>query len=184
MEGKEELAQEALRYLTIAQNFEEGKDFEKAIENYQLAADYLKSSGYLMNKIGDIYSRIEDLKEFAKREKIYDQASAKSQIEQIQEQAFSLLDGAQKLETDGFLEDSIDEYMSAIKLLVQAGWSETQLGDLKDKLTQIADKIEQQNLGKKKRSTETQQTTNVPMKVEPQVLSAFGEKKSARKEEE
>ena len=184
MEGKEELAQEALRYLTIAQNFEEGKDFEKAIENYQLAADYLKSSGYLMNKIGDIYSRIEDLKEFAKREKIYDQASAKSQIEQIQEQAFSLLDGAQKLETDGFLEDSIDEYMSAIKLLVQAGWSETQLGDLKDKLTQIADKIEQQNLGKKKRSTETQQTTNVPMKVEPQVLSAFGEKKSASKEEE
>ena len=125
------------------QNFEEGKNFESAIENYQIAAEYLKSSGYLMNKIDDIYSRIEELKEFAKQEKIYHQASAKSQVEQIQDQAFSLLDGAQKLESDGFLEDAINQYMSAIKLLVQAGWSESQLSDLKDKLTQMAGIIEQ-----------------------------------------
>ncbi|NVM45474.1 MAG: hypothetical protein HWN79_11210 [Candidatus Lokiarchaeota archaeon] len=184
MEGKEELAQEALRYLSIAQNFEEGKDFEKAIENYHIAADYLKSSGYLINKIGDIYSRIEDLKEFAKQEKIYNQASVKSQIEQMQDEAFSLLDGAQKLESDGFLEDAIDQYMSAIKLLVQAGWSETQLGDLKTKLSQIAGKIEQGNLVKKQRSSETQQPMTASREVKPQVLSAFGEKNSAAKEEE
>ncbi len=100
MEGKEELAQEALKYLDLAQRFEEEKDLEKAVESYQLAADYLKNSGYLMDKISDIYSKIEELKEFAKHELIYAHASAKSQIEQIQDQAFSLLDGAQKLESD------------------------------------------------------------------------------------
>ncbi|MHA2287315.1 MAG: hypothetical protein ACXABG_00885 [Promethearchaeota archaeon] len=184
MEGKEELAQEALKYLTKAQNFEEGKDFESAIENYQLAAEYLKSSGFLMNKIGDIYSRIEELKEFAKQEKIYSQASAKSQVEQIQDQAFSLLDGAQKLESDGFLEDAINQYMSAIKLLVQAGWSESQLSELKVKLTQMAGLIEQKELIKKQRASETQQPTTLSLEAEPQVLSAFGEKKSAAKEEE
>ena len=33
MEGKEQLAQEALRYLNLAQNFEEEKNFDKAIES-------------------------------------------------------------------------------------------------------------------------------------------------------
>ncbi|MBY8987484.1 MAG: hypothetical protein KGD61_03435, partial [Candidatus Lokiarchaeota archaeon] len=184
MEEKEELAQEALKYLTLAQDFEEEKNLEKAIECYQLAADYLKNSGYLMNKISDIFSRIEELKEFAKQEMIYNQANAKSQVEQIQDQAFSLLDGAQKLESDGFFEDAINQYMSAIKLLVQAGWSEAQLGNLKTKLTLIAEKIDQRKLVKKQRDSETQQSTNISIETEPQVMSAFGEKKSAAKEEE
>ncbi|NVM18550.1 MAG: hypothetical protein HWN80_12615 [Candidatus Lokiarchaeota archaeon] len=184
MEGKEELAQEALRYLTLAQNFEEERDFEKAIENYQLAADYLKTSGYMINKISDIYSRIEELKEFAKQEVIYNQASAKSQVEQIQDEAFSLLDGAQKLESDGFFEDAINQYMSAIKLLIQAGWSEAQLENLKIKLIDMAQKVEQIKLSKNQRDGEIQQYTNLSRAVEPQVSSAFGEKKSAVKEEE
>ena len=184
MEGKEALAQEALKYLDLAQKFEEEKDLEKAVESYQLAADYLKNSGYLMNKISDIYSKIEELKEFAKQELIYTHASAKSQIEQIQDQAFSLLDGAQKLESDGFLEDAINQYMSATKLLVQAGWSESQLGNLKEKLTIIADKIERRKLVQRQEDIETQQPTNVPIESKPQVVSAFGGKKSATKEEE
>ncbi|MBY9011935.1 MAG: hypothetical protein KGD70_06140 [Candidatus Lokiarchaeota archaeon] len=184
MEGKEELAQEALRYLNLAQSFEEKKDFEKAIENYQLAAEYLKNSGYLINKISDIYSRIEELKEFAKQEIIYSQVSAKSQIEEIQDQAFTLLDGAQKLESDGFLEDAINQYMSAIKLLVQAGWSEVQLENLKTKLTLLAEKIEQRKRVKTHGESEILQNTNVSRETEPQVLSAFGEKKSVTKEEE
>jgi len=184
MEGKEGLAQEALKYLDLAQKFEEEKNLEKAIESYQLAADYLKSSGYLINKVGDIYSKIEELKEFTKQELIYARASAKSQIEQLQDQAFSLLDGAQKLESDGFLEDAINQYMSATKLLVQAGWSESQLGDLKAKLTVIAEKIERQKLVQRQEDVETQQPTNVPIESEPQVVSAFGKRKSAAKEEE
>ena len=184
MEGKEQLAQEALNYLNLAQNFEEEKNFEKAIENYQLAAEYLKTSGYLINRISNIYSRIEELKEFAKQEMVFYRASAKSQVEQIQEQAFSLLDGAQKLETDGFLEDAINQYMSAIKLLVQAGWSEAQLGNLKSKLALIADKIEQRKSVEKQRGSDPQQSADVSIEAEPQVLSAFGEKKSVAKEEE
>jgi len=184
MEGKEEIAQEALKYLSLAQKFEEEKNLEKAVESYQLAADYLKNSGYLLNRVSDIYSKIEELKEFAKQELIYAQASVKSQIEQIQDQAFSLLDGAQKLESDGFLEDAISQYLSAIKLLVQAGWSESQLGNLKTKLTIISDKIERQKLVQKQEGIETQQITNFPIESKPQVVSAFGKKKSVVKEEE
>ena len=184
MEGKEEIAQEALKYLSLAQKFEEEKNLEKAIESYQLAADYLKNSGYLLNRVSDIYSKIEELKEFAKQELIYAQASVKSQIEQIQDQAFSLLDGAQKLESDGFLEDAISQYLSAIKLLVQAGWSESQLGNLKTKLTIISDKIERQKLVQNQEGIETQQITNFPIESKPQVVSAFGKKKSVVKEEE
>ena len=184
MEGKEGLAQEALKYLDLAHKFEEEQNLEKAIESYQLAADYLKISGYLINKVGDIYSKIEELKEFAKQELIYAQASVKSQIEQLQDQAFSLLDGAQKLESDGFLEDAINQYMSATKLLVQAGWSESQLGDLKAKLNVIAEKVERQKLVQRQEDVETQQPTNVPIESEPQVVSAFGKRKSAAKEEE
>lgn len=184
MEGKEELAQEALRYLNLAQSFEEEKDYEKAIKSYQLAADYLKNSGYLMNKISDIYSRVEELRAIAKQEMIYDRATTKNQVDQIQDQAFSLLDGAQKLESDGFLEDAIQQYLSAIKLLVQAGWSEAQLENLKNKLTLIAEKLEQRKLIQKQRESETQQSSTGLKESEPKILSAFGEKKSAAKEEE
>ena len=89
MLGNEELAQEALKYLNLAQKFENEKNLEKAVESYELAAEYLKNSGFLMDKIGDIFSRIEELKDFAKQEIIYSQASAKNQLEQLQEQAFS-----------------------------------------------------------------------------------------------
>jgi len=118
MLGNEELAQEALKYLNLAQKFENEKNFEKAVESYELAADYLKNSGFLMDKISDIYSRIEELKDLAKQEMKYIQASAKNQLEQLQEQAFSLLDGAQKLETKGFFIDAIEQYKAAIKLLI------------------------------------------------------------------
>ncbi len=181
MEGKEKIAQEALNYLSLAQKFEEEKNLEKAIESYQLAADYLKNSGYLIDRVSDIYSKIEELKEFAKQELIYAHASVKSQIEQVQDQAFSLLDGAQKLESDGFLEDAINQYMSATKLLVQAGWSESQLANLKEKLTIIADKIERRKLVQRQEDIETQQLTNVPIETKPQIVSAFGKKRALLK---
>ena len=66
MLGNEELAQEALKYLNLAQKFENEKNLEKAVESYELAASYLKNSGFMMDKISDIYSRIEELKDFAK----------------------------------------------------------------------------------------------------------------------
>jgi len=54
MLGNEELAQEALNYLNLAQKFENEKNLEKAVESYELAASYLKNSGFMMDEISDI----------------------------------------------------------------------------------------------------------------------------------
>ncbi len=173
------LAQEAVRYLSLAQRFEKEGHIEKAIEHYGVAADYLKSSGYLMQRIDEIYSRIEELKKFVKQEIFYRQEHSRAQVEQIQEQAFSLLDGAQKLESDGFLEDAIGQYMSAIRLLVQSGWTETQLKNLKSKITNLVGKLERQKIIQTQKEIESQQ-----LETEPQVVGAFGKKKIASKAEE
>ncbi|GAG85966.1 unnamed protein product, partial [marine sediment metagenome] len=172
MERNEALAQEAVKYLSLAQRFEKEGHIEKAIEHYVVAADYLKSSGYLMQRIDEIYSRIEELKKFVKQEIFYRQEQSRAQVEQIQEQAFSLLDGAQKLESDGFFEDAIGQYMSAIRLLVQSGWTETQLKNLKSKITNLAGKLERQKIIQTQKEIESQQ-----LETEPQVVGAFGKKK-------
>jgi len=182
MLGNEELAQEALKYLNLAQKFENEKNLEKAVESYELAASYLKNSGFMMDKISDIYSRIEELKDFAKQEIIYDQAKAKNQLEQLQDQAFSLLDGAQKLETDGFLGDAIEQYDTAIKLLIQTGWSETQLSNLQSKLITLSEKLKHHKSVTETKIGEGQEQVNIRQEIEPQVVSAFGVKKSAAKE--
>ena len=184
MLGNEELAQEALKYLNLAQKFENEKNLEKAVESYELAADYLKNSGFLMDKLSDIYSRIEELKDLAKQEMKYIQASAKNQLEQLQEQAFSLLDGAQKLETKGFLVDAIEQYKAAIKLLMQTGWSEAQLSNLQSKLMTLSENLKHHKLMSKGKNGEVQDQISISREIEPQVVSAFGEKKSAVKAEE
>jgi len=179
MENNEALAQEAVRYLGLAQRYEQEGHIEKAIEHYGVAADYLKNSGYMMQRIDEIYSRIEELKKFVKQEIFYQQERFRAQVDQIQDQAFSLLDGAQKLESDGFLEDAINQYMSAIKLLVQSGWTETQLGNLKSKIADLAGKLEGQKIIQTQKEIEAQQ-----LETEPQVVGAFGKKKVAAKAEE
>ncbi|MHA1534279.1 MAG: hypothetical protein ACTSP8_06055 [Promethearchaeota archaeon] len=184
MLGNEELAQEALKYLNLAQKFENEKNLEKAVESYELAANYLKNSGFMMNKISDIYSRIEELKDFAKQEIIYDQANAKDQLEQLQDQAFSLLDGAQKLETDGFLGDAIEQYDAAIKLLIQTGWSEAQLSNLQSKLIALSEKLRHHKSVTETKIGEGQEQDIIRQEIEPQVVSAFGVKKGAAEAEE
>jgi len=179
MEKNEVLAQEAVKYLSLAQKFEKEGHIEKAIEHYGVAADYLKNSGYMMERIDEIYSRIEELKKFAKQEIFYRQEHFKAQVEQIQDQAFSLLDGAQKLEVDGYLEDAIKQYMSAIKLLVQSGWTETQLENLKSKIANLAGNLERQKIIQTQKEIKSQQ-----LETEPQVVGAFGKKKIASKAEE
>ena len=179
MERNEALAQEAVRYLGLAQRFEQEGNIEKAIEHYGVAADYLKNSGYMMQRIDEIYSRIEELKKFVKQEVFYRQEHFRAQVEQVQEQAFSLLDGAQKLESDGFLEDAIGQYMSAIKLLVQSGWTENQLGNLKSKIAVLAGNLERQKIIQTQKEIESQ-----VLEAEPQVVGAFGKKKIVSKAEE
>ncbi len=184
MLGNEELAQEALNYLNLAQKFENEKNLEKAVESYELAASYLKNSGFMMGKISDIYSRIEELKAFAKQEIAYEQASAKNQLEQLQEQAFSLLDGAQKLETKGFLGDAIEQYEAAIKLLIQTGWSEVQLSNLRSKLTTLTENLKHHKSITTAKIEGVREQDNITEEIEPQVVGAFGGIKSAVEAEE
>ncbi|NVM37956.1 MAG: hypothetical protein HWN81_20350, partial [Candidatus Lokiarchaeota archaeon] len=186
MQNPEELAQEALSYLDLAQKLEEEKDIENAISHYQKAADFLKQSGFLMHRIQEIYDRIGELKEFLKKETLYQQIQTKAQIEQLQDRAFNLLEGAKKLEFDGFFEDAIQQYLSAIQLLVQAGWSESQLFDVKTKINKLTQDIE-----KKKTIQQPQQhipelqkpTTQILQEEKPQVVGMFGQKSSIGKAE-
>jgi len=184
MLGNEEFAQEALKYLNLAQKFENEKNLEKAVESYELAADYLKNSGFMIDKLSDIYSRIEELKDFAKQEMMYDHAMAKNQLEQLQDQAFSLLDGAQKLETKGFLGDAIEQYEAAIKLLIQTGWSEAQLSSLQSKLIVLSENLKRHKAMTNAKIGGAIEQDNVTKEIEPQVVSAFGGVKSAVEAEE
>ncbi len=142
----EEFAQEALTLLDQAEKLEQERNFSKAIELYSRAAEFLKHSGYLPQRIEDIYSRITELNNNLKQEKLYSQASSQAQLDQIQDQAFAILDGAKRFENSRQYEAAIQEYMSAISLLAQAGWSESQLEGIKSKITALAQNLERQKL--------------------------------------
>ena len=178
MENPEDLAQEALKYLENAQKFEAEKNAEEAISNYQIAAEYLKQSGYLMHRIDEIYERVEELKGFLKQEKLYEQTQMKTQSVQLQEQAFALLEGAKKLESDGFFEDAVQQYLSAISLLNQSGWSETQLENLKLKIKDLSNTLKKEQAISQRQQQELTPPEEFLQKMDdkkPGVVGMFGE---------
>jgi len=186
MQNPEELAQEALQFLELAQKFEEEKNAEEAISNYQKAVEFLKKSGYLMHRINDIYERIEELKDFIKQRRLYQQTQIKTQVEQLQDQAFALLEGAKKLESDGFFEDAIQQYISAINLLNQSGWSETQLENLRLKIKDLSDTLKKEQAIPQRQQKELTPPEVYLQKIEdrkPEVVGMFGETASREKAE-
>lgn len=186
MQNPEELAQEALKYLELAQKYEEEKNAEDAISNYQIAVDYLKQSGYLMHRINEIYDRVEMLKNFLKQDKLYQQTQIKSQIVQLQDQAFALLEGAKKLESEGFFEDAIQQYISAINLLNQSGWSETQLENLKLKIKELSNTLRKEQTLQQRKQQELTPPEEFLQKIEdrkPEIVGMFGETAGREKAE-
>jgi hypothetical protein len=165
--SSQELAQKALELINETDKLEEEHNWNKAIEKYEQAAEYLKQSGYIPHRIADIYNRVAEIKNFLNQEKSYQKQSNEAQLEQAQEQAFALLEGANKLEKDGLLTDALQEYMNAIKLLVNAGWSETQLENLKTKVLNLTQNIEQQ-----KNLQEQQQKIYIQQKAEESIQGA------------
>jgi tetratricopeptide (TPR) repeat protein len=118
--SKEELAQKAMEFLDSAERFEESKEWYKAIEHYQKAAEYLQQSGYLTHRIEDLYTRATEINNYIKQQRAYEAAQAhvqKAQLDQLQEQAFTLLDDAKAHENSGNLQNAIKNYLDAIKLL-------------------------------------------------------------------
>jgi len=181
----QELAQKALELLNETDKLEEEQNWAKAIEKYQLAADYLKQSGFLPHRIEDIYKRITEIKVFLDQERQYRMQEQQVQLEQVQEQAFAILDAAKKLETDGYFEDAIQQYMSAIRLLVDAGWTESQLENLKAKILSLTQNIEQQKLVQEQReATYIQQQAQIPVHSKPQSISVDIEKPMIDKKSE
>ena len=144
-----DLAQSALKFLEVAEKFEATRNWDKALENYEKAVEDLKHSGYLTERLSDLYSRIADIKNLINQRKKIQHSQATEQIEQLQEQAFAILDGAKKLESEGFLDDSVKQYMSAISILVQAGWSEAQLETIKSQVIAVAEEADRQRIFKR-----------------------------------
>ena len=170
--ASQELAQKALELLNETDKLEEEQNWAKAIEKYQQVVDYLKQSGYLPHRIEDILKRISEIKNFLEQEKQYQTQEQQIQLEQVQEQAFAILDGAKKFENDGYFEDAIQQYMSAIKLLAESGWTESQLENLKSKILSLTENLERQKLiqGQREISYHEQQA-QIPVDSKPQKIS-------------
>ncbi|MHA1671585.1 MAG: hypothetical protein ACTSV5_13585 [Promethearchaeota archaeon] len=172
MEKNENIAQEAIRILDNAQIYEESGDLANAIENYLTAAELLKQSGYISLRINEIYERVERLKESLKNERLLQQAQLKIQLDNLQEQAFSLIDAANKFEKNRQYDNAIEQYNSAINLLLQAGWSDIQLDNLRNKLHVLTQKLKDP------------QVQIIPETSRPQIVGAFGKIKDNAKAEE
>ncbi|MFX1488607.1 MAG: hypothetical protein ACFFBI_05630, partial [Promethearchaeota archaeon] len=186
MQNPEDLAQEALKFLELAQKFEEENNTEESISNYEKAAEYLKQSGYLIHRISDIYERIAELKKIQKQEKLYQKTQEQSQMGELQDQAFTLLEGAKKLEFDGFFEDAIQQYLAAIDLLGKSGWSESQLENLKLKINQLNETLKKEQYiqpTEEKELTPTEEYLQELEDKKPAVVGMFGKKTSSEKVE-
>ncbi|GAH12036.1 unnamed protein product [marine sediment metagenome] len=64
----EELMQYAIDLLNQAEEFETQRNWAKAIETYNEAAEYLKKSGYFVHRIDEIQSRIAELNNYIEQE--------------------------------------------------------------------------------------------------------------------
>ncbi|MBD3338030.1 MAG: hypothetical protein GF353_02905, partial [Candidatus Lokiarchaeota archaeon] len=144
--SSQELAQQALEFLDRAEKFEEDGNFSKAIQFYTKAAENLKHSGYLPHRIEDIYTRITELNNYIKQEKDFERTQIQQEAEKLQEEAFEFLEHAKKYEDEGNFEDAIIQYYAGIKLLVESGWTETQLENLKSKIIELTNDLEQQRI--------------------------------------
>ncbi len=177
MEREIDLAQKALRYLEVAEKFEESKEWHKALENYEIAFEDLRKSGYLAERIDELSSRINEIK------KIIDQGEKFLQEEEdskriLEMRAYSLIDGANKLESEGNYHDAVENSVFAISLLIQAGWNEQQLEHLKSKAIKLAEVIDQQELTNQKKHVSIPQESSLPGSPLLDVQSSYEEKVS------
>ncbi len=148
---KYDLAEKALKSLSLAEDFEKDNDITRAIEYYQKAADLIKQSGLMENRVDDINKIIENLKKHLNIETMYQQVDSQEQKDQLQLQAFNAIQKAKKLEARHELEEAIQYYTSAIKQLRQAGWNEEQLKNLTLKLRALEQRPERQYLARERK---------------------------------
>jgi len=159
----QQLAEEAVRHLDLAEKFESQENWAKAIEEYSKAVDLLKRSGLLSLHIDDINERIMHLTQISQQNKALQRKRAEAEFSGLRDEAFHFLDKAKSLEVNGRYQEAISCYSSAIKLLEQAKWDESLLGQIKLKLEKLVGIFKQQQIMAHQRALQTEQA---PIKVE------------------
>ncbi|MFX1237546.1 MAG: hypothetical protein ACFE8P_07480, partial [Promethearchaeota archaeon] len=181
MERNLEVAQKALKYFELAEKLEGSRDWQAAIENYQLGVENLKQSGYLSERIEEIYSRIAEIQTIIDRKKQIQFEKTQDYKDRVEGEAYALIDGAKKLENDGFIQDAIKQYMAALTAFIKIGWTEQQLESIKSKTLSLAEIVDNQRVQEFK-----QQASNLPRVAFPvaeggiqitESVSKFEEKK-------
>lgn len=159
----QQLAEEAVRHLDLAEKYESQQKWAKAIEEYSKAVELLKLSGLLSLHIDDINERIVHLTQISQQEKALQRKKVEVELSGLRDEAFHFLDKAKSLEVDGRYQEAISCYSSAIKLLEQAKWDESLLGQIKLKLEKLVDIFKQQQIMAHQRALRAEQA---PIKVE------------------
>ncbi|MBN1800220.1 MAG: hypothetical protein JW891_01860 [Candidatus Lokiarchaeota archaeon] len=160
-----EKAENAIKYFELAEKFEESKDWEKAIENYELGVENLKQSGYLSERVEEIYSRIAELNNIISRKKQIQLEKTQDYKDKLEGEAYALLDGAKKLESEGFLQDAIKQYMTAVTAFIKVGWTEQQLESIQTKMLALAEVVDN------RRESEAQQQQAASQIIHPTLLT-------------
>lgn len=147
----EELAQKAIKSLELAGKYEQENNVEKAIEIYQEALKLLLESGYMPHRNNDIQDHINELTQSLEEQKASKLMGIRKEVDQLQKEGFSLIEQAERIESDGLFEKAIKKYKSAISILKDAGWSENQLKKLRDKILSLKTNLDRKYVVKKQK---------------------------------
>lgn len=163
----EELASKAIKFLEDAGQYEDEGDISKALENYEKALKYLIESEYLPHRVEDIRNHIADLKKNLEDSDAVHREVKKAEKEKLQNGAFSLLEQGKNAELEGNFQNALKKYDSAISMLTEAGWSDSQLENLKDKRKSLLENYEKKKEIKKQRIVQytTQKADRSNLKV-------------------
>lgn len=137
----EVLISQGLSLLEEAEKAEKSENWATAIFKYQQAADIFSQCKLPRSKIDEIYERIAFLNRIKEDNKKKAQAAPQINVDELQSQAFQLIDTAKVLEKQGACLDSIDCYMKAVQLLIEAGWDESQLKGFKTEVERVQKKM-------------------------------------------
>ncbi|TXT53181.1 MAG: hypothetical protein BAJALOKI2v1_1170002, partial [Promethearchaeota archaeon] len=152
----EEYAKKAIEMLEKAGRFdEEENNPTKAIDYYKKAAEYLERSGYMAHRVNDIRARIQELSTIIEQNQVYTQLEDQAQIDQLQLDAFNLLEKAKNLVNTTQIDSAINLYDQAILKLTKSGWAENQLISLIENRNKIAEKANMKKIDLKELGIDT-----------------------------
>jgi len=177
----EDLANKAIEFLDLAGDYEDKNNIVQALENYQKALNYLIESGYLPHREEDIRNHIIELEKQIESKDKSKELVRKTQKEKLQEEAFLLLDQGKYFELEADFKKALSKYDSAISLLTEAGWSDSQLQNLKNKRNTLMEDYGKKKEIKKQKIVRymTQKADRSNLKVDLENLPELSEESSS-----